>query len=489
METRQKSLKLNMLLNIIKNVTAVIFPLISLPYVTRVLGVESLGKYNFCTSVMSYILLLAALGIESYAIREGSKYRNDEEKFTKFASQIFSINLLSTLMAYLVLAILMVLVPKFEVYIPLLLILSAQIFFTTVGVNWIYNIYEEFAFITLRSVIVQILSIIAMFVFIKTPDDIYKYAIITVVASVGANIFNFFYSRRFCKLKVTFKIHFKEHMKPILLLFALAATVTIYVSSDNVILGFIKGDYYVGIYSISVKIYTIVKSLLAAAIVVLIPRLSMLLGEGRNDEANHVANDIHHTIYTMSIPGVVGLIVLGEQIILLIAGDTYASAISSHIILSITMIFNLGAYFWGTAVLISVGKERVTLVATIVSAVLNVALNIVLIPHLAEDAAALTTLISEFVAFLWCYICGRKYIKVSGEISVILKSIIGSLPIVMMPLLLKFIKDSLVLYTLATVFLSVVCYVLIEILLKNYVIIDILNGIRSKITKNRNTLG
>ena len=103
MEKEKKSLKLNMLLNAIKNLMAIIFPLLSFPYVSKTLGVESLGKYNFAVSVITYITLIAGLGIETYAIREGAKYRDDREKMSRFASQIFSINTISTAFAFLVL--------------------------------------------------------------------------------------------------------------------------------------------------------------------------------------------------------------------------------------------------------------------------------------------------------------------------------------------------------------------------------------------------
>ena len=138
MEHEKKSLKLNMLLNAIKNLMAIIFPLLSFPYVSKTLGVESLGKYNFAASVITYISLIAGLGIDTYAIREGAKYRDDREKMSRFASQVFSINIISTAFAFLVLFILLITVPKFQGYSVLLLVLSTQVIFTTIGVNWIF---------------------------------------------------------------------------------------------------------------------------------------------------------------------------------------------------------------------------------------------------------------------------------------------------------------------------------------------------------------
>ena len=375
MRVRQKSLKLNMLFNIIRNIANVIFPLISFPYISKILGAESLGRYNFATSIISYIALLAILGIEYYSIREGARIRDDKEKISEFVSQIFSINVLSTIFAYLVLGVLLFCVPKFAEYRILLLILGSQVIFTTLGVNWIYSIYEEYVYVSIRGIIVQIISIILMFIFIKSPADVEKYAIITVIASVGSNIFNFFFSRRYCKVKFVFSMNLRKHIKPILTLFAMYATATIYANSDMIILGFLCGEYAVGVYSVAVKIYNIVKLTLASATLVSIPRLSLYLSQNKQEEANAVANNVHSIMYTMVIPGIVGLIVLGEPIIMLISDVSYISALVPHMILSIAMFFNLGAYFWGQAVLVSANKENILLKSTIVCALINVFLN------------------------------------------------------------------------------------------------------------------
>ena len=124
---KQKSLNLNMLLSAIKGLMGVVFPLITFPYISKVLGVESLGKYNFAVSVIGYIVLLAGLGINQYAVREGARVREDKEKFGKLANQVFTINILSTIFAYLVLVVLILVVPKFQDYTALLIILSSTL--------------------------------------------------------------------------------------------------------------------------------------------------------------------------------------------------------------------------------------------------------------------------------------------------------------------------------------------------------------------------
>ena len=483
MEHEKKSLKLNMLLNAIKNLMVIIFPLLSFPYISKTLGVEVLGKYNFAVSLISYITLIAGLGIDTYAIREGAKYRDDREKMSRFASQVFSINIISTAFAFIVLFILLIAVPKFQEHTVLLLVLSTQVIFTTIGVNWIFSIYEEFAYITIRSIIFQIVAIIAIFVFIKTPNDVLIYAIITVGVIVVANTINFFVAKKRCSIRITFNVDWKEHFKPILLLFVSLASITIYTSSDTTILGFISGEYAAGIYIVAHKVYFIIKNLLFSAIVVTIPRMAVFLGQKRNEEANAVSSSVLGTTISIIIPAIVGLIALSKEVITLISDETYISAIPAHIILTVAIIFSMGGYFWGHAVLIPAKEENYYLKVTIVSALTNVVLNFALIPFFDEVAAAFTTLIAEIVAFLMCYFKGKNHVKTSGLVKVFIKSLVGAFTIVPISIVLKMIIDNMILYTISTVFLSVSLYLIMEILLKNEAITSIANAITKKIKR------
>ena len=123
-----RSVKTNMLLNSIRGALGVLFPITTFPYVSRVLGVEVLGKYNFSQSVVSYFILIAGLGVTNYATRTGAQYRKDSEKYDIFASQVFSINVISTLISYLILIISILAIPKLQEYAILICILSTQIF-------------------------------------------------------------------------------------------------------------------------------------------------------------------------------------------------------------------------------------------------------------------------------------------------------------------------------------------------------------------------
>lgn len=147
------NLKFNMILNAIRGITKIIFPLISFPYASKVLGVEALGQYNYANSIISYIILIAGLGISTYAIREGSQLRDDKAKLEDFACQMFTINIFSTVFAYIVLLFIVASVRQLTEYSILIWLLSIQVGLGTIGVEWIYSIYENYLYITIRSIL------------------------------------------------------------------------------------------------------------------------------------------------------------------------------------------------------------------------------------------------------------------------------------------------------------------------------------------------
>lgn len=475
---REKSLKLNMILNAIKGIMSIVFPLISFPYVSKILGVENIGKYNFANSIINYVVLFAGLGISTYAIREGARIRNNMGELRTFAGEMFSINVISTIVAYIGLFILLIIVPKFHEYTSILLILSLQVVFKTIGIEWIYSIYEDYAYITIRSIIFQALSLVLLFLLVKTQNDVNRYAAITVLSSVGSNILNYVHARKYCKVSLTIKINWKRHIKPILVLFAMSLTVTLYVSSDTTMLGLLCNDYTVGIYSVSTKIYSIVKTVLSSVLVVSIPRLSSLIGESKGDEFNEVASDIYRTLLTLVLPAITGLIVLRKQIILILADNTYIRAESSLMLLSIALLFCLGAWFWGQCILVPLKKENIVFKATIVSAIVNVVLNLVLIKTWKENAAAFTTILAEAISLFWCSYFAHRYTKLTKIVSTTIKSLIGCLVIVGVAVLGSMIISSDIAYICFTVGFSVLLYGATEVFLKNEAIWSILRSLK-----------
>ena len=217
-----------------------------------------------------------------------------------------------------------------------------------------------------------------------------------------------------------------------------------------------------------------------------IPRMSSLFDENDKEKVSFVASDIYNTLLTIMFPAVVGIIVLRDEIVVIISGNSYVGAVPSLIILSATMVLCLGAYFWGQAILVPVKKEGVCFKASLLSAAVCIFLNFFLIPIWKEKAAAFTTLIAEGVAFLVCRHEGVKYVKLTGTINTVLKSAIGCIGIIIISLLLIPLKNQIVLYTILTIIISVIVYIVTQVILKNDSILSVLNAIEHKYRKEMN---
>ena len=486
---KKRSLGINALLNGLRSILNLLFPLITFPYVSRTLSVDSMGIYNFSNTYINYFLLIAGLGVATYAVREGAKYRDNKEKISTFASQVFTINVISTIIAYVLLLLSLLIFGNLYNYISCILIFSLQLLFTTLGTEWIYTIYEDYSYITIRSIIFKILSIILLFLLVKTPNDYLWYAAITVFAGVGSNILNYIHAKSFCKIKLikVKNVDWKYHLKPILIIFASSVAVTLYVSSDTTILGLLKGNYDVGIYSVSVKIYTIAQTLLSALLTVTIPRLAMLLGKYKLREYNQVLSNVIGTLSVLVLPVSVGLIMLSKEIILIIAGKKYLPSTSSLQIITWAIIFSIFSWIFNQCVLIPAKRESKSLRNTFITGIANIGLNFILIPFLSYDGTSLSTVIAEFMVMVLNGYSARDYIlpilKTKNTIKNIIDSFLGCVGIVLICSLVKIGISSMIWRTALSIVLSVSIYAAILVALKNNIVMEyidkICDGIRN----------
>lgn len=484
---KSKSLALNAFLNSVRSVLNMLFPLVTFPYVSRKLTVRGIGIYNFSESIVSYFLLIAALGVSTYAVREGAKYRNNKKKITEFSSEVFTINIFSTLISYLLLIFCLTVFSKLHNYILCILIFSLQIFFTTIGTEWIYQIYEDYTFITIRSIIFQIISIVLLFVFIRGPQDYLAYAGITVFSAVGSSVLNFFHARKYCRIHLVFHFDWKKHLIPILILFAASIANMIYVNSDITLLGLMKNNYIVGIYSVSSKVYGMVKTLISALLIVTIPRLAMLFGNHRMTEYKGILIKLTNTLVMLTLPASVGLFMLAKEVVLIISGVNYLRAVNSLQILCFAYIFSILAWILSDCVLIPAKREKCVLISMSTSAVLNIVFNLCLIPIWDENAAAVATVLAELCMFVMNYYFSRDLVSdvfKSKELLVnTVTSLVGCCGIFIVCLLCDWSFQSMIVNTILSIVLSMGMYAAILVLLRNKIALNTLKSMKCKIHK------
>lgn len=192
-----KSIKSNYIFNLLNSVSQLLFPLITFPYASRIMMADGIGQVQFFSSIISYISLFTCLGIPMYAIREVAKVRNDVVKMSTTTVEILLLHAMLTIIGYVAVAIICMTVSDVQTDIPLFLILSATIFFTAIGCEWFYQGIEDFKYVAIRGLVVKIISIVLLFLLVKTKEDILWYGAYSVFGVLGGNIFNFIRLRKY----------------------------------------------------------------------------------------------------------------------------------------------------------------------------------------------------------------------------------------------------------------------------------------------------
>lgn len=408
MDIKKKSLKLNVLLNLIKAFTSILFPMITFKYASTVLSADNLGTVNFCSSIIGYFSLFAALGVSSYAAREGPRFRGDKKKISLFSSQVFSINCLSCLLSFVCLLIAINTIDSLKPYYQILLMQSLTMIFTTLGTEWINIIYEDFAFITIRTIIMQIISLILLFIFVKGSDDYLIYVAVTVFGQVGMYVLNIFHVKKTVNIHFTYHIEWHKHIKSIITIFASSIAVSIYATIDTTMIGIFCDKSDVAYYAAASKIYVALKSIFATVLVVMVPRLSYLISQSKENYYD-LLDRITRGIFILLIPCTILSNILCKDLILLISGESYLSASSSLHILSFAVVFSAFSTCIVNNVFLIKKYEKITLIATTVGAIVDFVMNFVLIKKIGYFGASITTLISEICVFVICCISMRAH--------------------------------------------------------------------------------
>lgn len=419
------SIGYNFIMNFILTASSFIFPLITFPYVSRVLMAEGNGKIAFVSSIANYFLMIASLGIPTYGIRACSQVRNNKKELSKTAQEILLINMIMTVFVMITYIILILTIPKFSEDKALFYINGINIVLNVFGVNWLYQALEQYSYITIRSLIFKIISVILMFIFVRKTSDYILYGAIIVFASVGSNILNFINLRKYIILSPMESYNLKRHMKPILILFAQSLAVSIYTNLDTVMIGFIRDSHEVGLYNAAVKIKSILLGIVTSLGNVLLPRMSYYAkNKMENDFKEMMIKSINFTLM-ISLPLCVYFILYSYETILFLAGSDYIESILAMKIIVFAVIPNGLSGLLGIQILTPLGKEKYVLYSVILGAITDFVLNCLFIHEYGASGAAFATLIAEIIVLIVQIIFSKKLLKEVSNKIYILKYALG----------------------------------------------------------------
>ena len=482
----QKKIAVNAVLNIIKSGLSIIFPLVTYPYALRILGAENMGKISYSLSLVSYFTLISKFGISSYATREGSKIKDNKEKFSKFVNEIFTLNMILTIITYICLFFAILFIKNFNNYKTLIFIQSIVILTGTIGVEWINNIFEDFLSITLRSIISHIVILLLLFLLVKKSEDYIIYSAISVFASVLVSLFNYVYCKKYINIKICFNLKIFKHLRYLIVFFLGSITVTIYVNLDITMLGLIKGDYSVGMYSTATKIYNILKELIASVYIVAVPRLAFYFGKKDYFEYKILFSNMAGIIILFLLPTCIGMICVAKGIIFLMGGEENLPAVPAMQILAFALFFAILGGLVTACFNISAGYEKNNLIAASVSAFLNFILNLYFIKKIDFNGAAITTCFSEAYVFIYCFIKiknKKNFIDFIHLAINFIHAIAGCITIIVIEILCSMIIENELIKMPIIIICSIIIYIIELALFKNSNIIKIYSLFKKKLSK------
>ena len=407
-----KSIKFNFIMNFILTVSNFLFPLITFPYVSRVLLPEGTGKVAFALSIVSYFTLFASFGVATYGIRAIAQVRDDKERLSKTMHELLFINIISMIIVYIALAIAILVVPKFAIEKELFWVTSLFILFTIIGIEWLYKGLEKYQYITIRTIVFKIASLFLVFLFVKEKSDYILFAFISIFAIVGSGVLNLINSRKLINYTLYSEYEFKKHLKPMFVLFLTSMAIAIYTSLDEGLLGLLSSPEQVGYYNAAVRVKGILFTLITSLGVVLLPRLSYYVENHMETEFHEALAKSTNFIIVIAASVVIFFTLFAKETILILAGENYVASIIPLQIVVWALILSAITNILGIQILLPLKKDKQLLFSVLCAATVDVIANFLLVPKLAAVGTALSVIAAELSVLIVQIIILRQYIKI-----------------------------------------------------------------------------
>lgn len=438
-----RSIKFNFLMNLLLTGSSILFPLITFPIVSRALLADAYGVCGFASSVVSWLSLIAMLGVNRYGVREVARVRDNSALLAKTAREIFLVTVISTVIVYICFFISLFLVQRFEANRALLFINGFTIICNTLGVTWFFQGIEQYSYITVRGLIIKIVCLVAIIFLVHAPSDYLWYAGILVAANGLANIVNFCYmmhilqecgrgelaqdSKGNVSLEKSVengdvlsaecdgaakcgKLNLKQHLAPLTQFFIIVAAISIYTSFDTVMLGFLSTDTQVGFYTADINVKSALVAVVSALSSVLLPRASNLLANSENDEFKRIVKVAVKGVLLVSVPLCIIIAAIATPLITWYAGDSFAGAGPALSVVTLAVIpIGLSVIFCDE-VMIPLGLEKKCVYIYSAAAIINFGLNFITIPLWGALGAALSTAFVEVFITVVEFIIVHPYI-------------------------------------------------------------------------------
>lgn len=478
----KKSIAKNYIYNLIYQMLTIVLPLITTPYLSRVLGAEAIGIYGYTLSIVTYFVLFGSLGIAMYGQREIAYVQNDKEKQSQAFWEMVIIRIVTLCIATFTFYITFCTRGDYSTYYKILIL---ELIANALDISWYFQGIEEFGKTVIRNLVVKTLSLVCIFVFVKTQEDLWKYLLIYTLANVLGNITMWLYIPKMLEKVSIKKLELKKHIKPIIALFVPQIAIQIYVVLDKTMIGNITNNMSeVGFYEQAQKIVKTMLLVVTALGTVMNSRIANAFAENKKEEVKKYLSQSFRIVWFLGLPAMFGMIALSSKFVPWFYGEGYEAVISlinatSPIIIAIGLNNVTGIQY-----LIQIRKQNIFTISVTIGAIVNVILNYLLINLWGTIGAVISSVLAEFCILAVQLVYIRNEITVLDMMKSSVKYLISSLIMFVIVLEITNLMEVSIFNTCLEAMIGIVIYFVVLFILKDKFLKSIINQVVMNV-KNR----
>ena len=415
---KRPSLVKSSIFYLIYNIFNAVFPFMTALYVTRIMSSEVIGDVTYALNIVTYFALFAFVGIPTYGMREVAKNKDDPEALNRLFTELFLINAITTTISVGAYIGLVFMVPAFRgAKLLLYLIIGIEVILNYFNISWLFEGLEKFGIIAIVNVVSKVISFVFLVLFVKSDGENILYALFSVIGISG------YYALLFCLFpkytKFTFKgLHFKQHIKPIVLLVVVNLAIEIYSLIDVTMIGTIikESKSAVAYYKFAHQIQKTILMVINTITLVLVPRLTKFYKDEQYDEYNDLLKKSLTVVILLAVPMVIGVMFVSDNVVVWLYGDEYIASSILLKVLSLAVLVSPIGYLLGSRVCLVTNNEKYMPIAVGAGALVNIGLNIWFIIMWGALGAAIASVISEVVVLVVYLIFSHKFFHFDVDI-------------------------------------------------------------------------
>lgn len=383
----------NYVYNFLYQILVILVPLITTPYVSRVLGAKGIGTFSYTNSIVQYFILFGCIGLNLYGQREIAYVQHDKKERDNVFWELFILRVLAVSVSLLVYYLSFVSHGK---YASVFLIMSLEIFASLIDISWFFQGIEEFKKIVIRNLVVKVLGVTLIFLLVKSSDDLILYTLCHSGTLLLGNISIWAYVPKYIGNVKLNELHLHKHIKPTIILFLPQIATSIYTVLDKTMIGYLAGiEEEVAYYEQGQKIVKLVLTLVTSLGTVMMPRIANLYKQNEITKVSDYLAKSFRFVFFMSFPMMFGLMAICCNIVPWFFGKGYNKVIPNMMIISPIVVFIALSNIVGIQYLLPTGRQKEYTISVLIGCIVNFIMNLLLIPKFMSIGAAIATVLAE----------------------------------------------------------------------------------------------